>query len=88
GDLGYSHPLVASVRAIMETLDIPATVQPSMSELSALLVRDIPSVTLGLTHAEHYNELDETVQIEPLFRGLAQVIATLQVIDQSLATDA
>tara|TARA_R110002096_G_scaffold16106_23_gene55132 strand:- start:5487 stop:6659 length:1173 start_codon:yes stop_codon:yes gene_type:complete len=88
GNLGYNHPLVTSVRAIMDTLKIPVTVQPSMSELSALLVRDIPSVTLGLTHAEHYNELNETVQIEPLFKGLAQVIATLQVMDQSLAAEA
>ncbi len=85
GDLGFNHPLVASVRAIMKELDIPVKIQPSMSELSALLSRNIPSITLGLTNAVHSNTLDEALQIEPIFRGLSQVIATLQVIDQSLA---
>ncbi len=87
GDLSFNHPLVASVRAIMEELKIPIVVQPSMSELSALLERDIPGVTLGLTRAEHLNDLKESLQIKPLFRGLAQVIATLQVLDQSLSQE-
>ncbi len=82
GDLGFSHPMIRSIRGIMDALKIDPLVQPSMSELSALLDHDIPGVTLGLTRSDHVNEPDECIHIEPMFRGLAQLIASLQAIDE------
>ncbi|MEZ5304100.1 MAG: M20/M25/M40 family metallo-hydrolase [Verrucomicrobiales bacterium] len=85
GDLGFNHGIVAAARGIMESLGVEPRIRPSISELSALLARGIPSLTLGLTKAEHVNELEESIEIEPVFDGLAQVIATLQAIDHRLA---
>lgn len=87
GALQYSHPLVRSVRSVMKRLDIDPTVAPSTGELAALLSRDIPGVTLGLTNGERRHEIDERIEIEPLFAGIAQLVAVLKAIDGGL-TDA
>lgn len=84
GGIGYSHPLVKAVRAIMEHLGINAKIAPSTGELSALIDMGIPAVTLGITRAENLHEFDEAIAIEPLFTGLAQLIATLKAIDQGI----
>ncbi|MEY3000977.1 MAG: hypothetical protein RL648_1191 [Verrucomicrobiota bacterium] len=82
GTIGFSHPMVRQVRAIMAALNIEPQVAPSTSELSVLLQNGIPSLTLGLTEGDNKHRVDETARIEPLFSGLAQVIASLQTIDR------
>lgn len=87
GSIGFSHPLVRSVRGIMEHLAIEPVVDPSISELSVLLDHEIPSVTLGVTTGDNKHALSETIHLAPIFRGLAQIAATIQALDQQL-TDA
>ncbi len=87
GDLGFSHPLVRSARAVMEALDLKPEIVPSTSELSALLAKDIPSLTLGLTTADHTHTVEETVHIDPLYSGMAQLVCVLQIIDQLIANE-
>lgn len=82
GSIGFSHPIVRQVRSIMEALSLEPQVAPSTSELSVLLKNNIPSLTLGLTEGDNKHRIDETVRIDPIFSGLAQVIATLQTIDR------
>ncbi len=84
GSIEFSHPLVRSARAIMKQLGLEPVVAPSISELSVLLDRGIPSMTLGITKGDNKHQLDESVQISPIFTGLAQVVAVLQFIDQYL----
>lgn len=84
GTIGFSHPLVRGTRAIMQQLNITPTIAPSTSELSVLLDRGIPSLTLGLTSGDNKHHLNETIRIEPIFRGLAQLIASVQLTDQYL----
>jgi di/tripeptidase len=81
GSIGFNHPYVRSARAIMKALGIKPLVAPSTSELSVLLEKDIPSLTLGLTDGDNKHKLNETIQIAPIFSGLAQLIAVLQCID-------
>ncbi|NDV62998.1 peptidase dimerization domain-containing protein [Puniceicoccales bacterium CK1056] len=81
GSIGFSHPYVRSAREILKALDIKPQVAPSTSELSVLLDKDIPSLTLGLTEGDNKHKLDEAIRIKPMFSGLAQLIATLQCID-------
>lgn len=81
GSIGFNHPYVRSARDIMKALGIKPLVAPSTSELSVLLAKDIPSLTLGITEGEHKHKLNETVRIAPIFSGLAQLIAVLQSID-------
>ena len=39
-------------------------------------------MTIGITRGENLNQTDESVLIEPMFRGLAQVIGIIKAIDE------
>jgi tripeptide aminopeptidase len=82
--LKYNHPLVKSTVAIMERLGLEPFSEPSESELSIFLARNIPAVTLGITHGEGYQQPDATMQIEPMFTGIAQILATVMAIDSGV----
>ena len=81
GGLPYSHPMVRTMRKILDTLDVKPRVEPSVGELSQLIEHGVPSVTLGLTRGRHKNEFDESIDIQPIFGGVSQLIALLQSID-------
>lgn len=81
GGIPFSHPLIRNTREIMNRLAIESRPGPSTSELSAFIDYDIPAITLGLTHGDRIHELNESIQIEPVFKGIAQVIGTLLAID-------
>jgi len=81
GGISFSHPLVSKATEIMDALDIDPRPGPSTSELSAFINKNIPAITLGLTHGNNVRELDESIEIEPIYKGIAQVIGTLQAID-------
>lgn len=84
GGIPYSHPMVRCMREILSELDVKPHVLPSVGELSELISKGIPAVTLGLTYGEHKNEFDESIAIAPAFDGLAQLVTLLQAIDQGL----
>ncbi|MEM9226821.1 MAG: peptidase, partial [Verrucomicrobiota bacterium] len=81
GGLEFAHPLVAGVRGIMQELEVDPKVAPSTGELAAMIEKGIPGITLGMTHGQHRHLFDERVEIEPIFTGLAQLLAVLQAID-------
>jgi len=85
--LRYNHPLVKATGEIMAALDIHTVGEPSESELSILLSKNIPAVTLGLTHGEHYHQTDSQMAIDPLFKGIAQVIGVIQAIDSGVCDE-
>lgn len=82
--LSYGHPLVKSAIRVMDALDINPRVESSESELSIFLHHQIPAVTLGVTHGENYHRADARVEIEPIYRGIAQVLALLAIIDRGM----
>jgi acetylornithine deacetylase/succinyl-diaminopimelate desuccinylase-like protein len=79
--LKIGHPLVKQTREIMSSLGMRPHITPSISELSAMIVHGVPAITLGITDGEHLHEQRESVLIEPMFTGLAQLIAVLLAID-------
>jgi len=81
GGIGFRHPLSQQARRIQKKLRIAPKAGPSTSELSALIGQKIPGITLGVTHGEHLNEENESVLIEPMFTGIAQIIGILLAID-------
>jgi len=87
GGLPYGHPMVKSMRKILSELNVKPYVEPSVGELSELINRNIPSVTIGLTRATNKNEFNETIEIQPAFEGLAQLVALLAAIDGGLCND-
>jgi tripeptide aminopeptidase len=80
----FTHPLVKTTRAIMAESGITPKVDPSTGDLNVLIRAGHPGVTLGLTTAENLREDNETIHLEPLYAGMAQLITLLQAIDQEL----
>lgn len=81
GGIEFSDPLIRNTRKIMQKLDLKPRMAPSTSELSAFIYRNIPAITLGITKGDHLEEENETIKIDPIFKGLAQLIGTLLAID-------
>ncbi len=81
GGLEYGHPLVQQCRDVMRGLGIEPQIGPSMSELAALISEKIPAVTLGISHGHQINTLEETVELAPIFRGVAQILGVIQRIE-------
>jgi tripeptide aminopeptidase len=81
GGIPYAHPLTKCARNVMESLGISPRLAPSTSELSALIEKEIPALTLGLTKGERTSKSNETIEIEPVYKGLAQLIGTILAVD-------
>lgn len=88
GGIPYTHPLIRNTRKIMDKLQIDPRPGPSTSELSTFIDRNIPAVTLGLTEGDHIHEINESIKIEPMYKGIAQTIATLKAIDGGYCEEA
>ena len=85
--LRYNHPLVKAAVNVMNRLDIKPISGSSESELSIFLSRKVPAVTLGISHGKNYHQRNASVMIEPIYRGIAQVIGVLQAIDSGVCDE-
>lgn len=85
--LPYRHPLVKSTVAVMKALNLKPLSEPSESELSIFLSRRIPAVTVGLTQGQNFHREDASMEIAPLFTGIAQVVGIIRAIDSGVCDD-
>ncbi|CAB1081029.1 hypothetical protein JY97_16910 [Alkalispirochaeta odontotermitis] len=85
--LKFNHPLVKNSAAILESLGIKPISKSTESALSIFLSRKIPTVTLGITHGENFYTEKATMDIEPMFTGIAQVIGVLKAIDSGVCDE-
>jgi acetylornithine deacetylase/succinyl-diaminopimelate desuccinylase-like protein len=85
--LRYNHPLVKSTVAVMQELELKPISGSSESELSIFLSRKVPAVTLGITKGENHYERNAKVEIEPIFKGIAQIIGVIQAIDSGVCDE-
>lgn len=81
GGIPYAHPLNKCTREVMESLGIEQRLAPSTSELAAFIDKDIPALTLGITTGDHIHKHNESVEIEPIYNGITQLIGTIIAID-------
>jgi acetylornithine deacetylase/succinyl-diaminopimelate desuccinylase-like protein len=81
GGLEIDHPLVLQTRRILAALGIQPREDPLSTTVSSFIERDIPAITIGITSGQNINEADETVAIEPMIRGVAQLIGILWAMD-------
>ena len=79
--LKFNHPLVKNSAAVLGALGIKPISKSTESALSIFLSRKIPAVTIGITHGENYYTEKATMEIEPMFKGIAQIIGVLKAID-------
>ncbi len=82
GGVSFSHPLAASARSIIKSLDVKPRITPSTSELSAFIDKGIPAITIGISTGEDLNEPTEKVEIAPMTRGLQQLLGLILAIDR------
>jgi di/tripeptidase len=81
GGIDFSHPLTKTAKRIQESLGVVPKIQPSVGELSALIDKQIPGITIGIAHASQLHSLKENITIEPIFSGVAQLVGILQAMD-------
>ncbi|MBC2695600.1 MAG: peptidase dimerization domain-containing protein [Desulfobacteraceae bacterium] len=77
----YNHPLVKNAGAVIESLGIKPICEPSESELSIFLSHKIPAVTLGITQGENIHLEKAMMEIEPMYKGIAQIVGAIMAID-------
>ncbi len=70
------HPLVQTVLAVHQALNIRTITSPGGAEEALALTSSIPSVVLGITHGRNRHRENEWVELEPISDGLAQVFLT------------
>ena len=80
--LDYTHPLVKAAVQVLEGLSVRPRVESSESELSIFLHHKIPAVTLGISHGENYHTAEALVEIDPMYKGIAQIAALLEIVDK------
>ncbi|WP_457571881.1 hypothetical protein [Desulfovulcanus sp.] len=81
GGLDSSHPLVLRARQILDALDISPQDSIYSPMISAFAEYNIPALCIGITYAENVNYLDEFIEIDPIMKGVAQLIGILMAID-------
>ena len=85
--LKYNHPLVKTAVAVMKALALKPVSEASESELSIMLARGIPAVTLGITRGENKYQENARAQIAPMYRGIAQIVGVLLAIDNGICDE-
>ncbi len=87
GGLKFSHLLARHARSIIKAIGVQPRVYPGVSELAALIDKKIPAITIGITTGEQLNELNESIKIKPIFKGLAQFLGILKAIDEGFCDE-
>ncbi len=82
GGISFSHPLAAAARDIHEKLGIKSRITPNIAELSAFIDKNIPSLAIGITNTEKLSSSLEKIQIEPLYKGITQLVGLIMAIDE------
>ena len=85
--LQYNHPLVKSASRILNRLGVEAVSEPSETALSIFLHRNIPAITLGLTHGDNYHQNGAMIEIEPIFKGVSQIPALIMAMDNGVCDE-
>ncbi len=85
--LKFNHPLVKNTVAVMKKLEIEPISEPSESELSIFLANKIPAITLGVTRGENHHHINAKVEIEPIYKGITQIIGVMMAIDRGVCDE-
>jgi hypothetical protein len=72
---------------VIKKLGIKPISQPTESELSIFLSHGIPAVTLGVSHGKNILMENATMKIEPMFKGIAQIIGVIMAIDSGVCDE-
>jgi hypothetical protein len=82
--LKFNHPLVKNAAAVLKKLNLKPVSRPSESALSIFLARKIPAVTLGVSFGENRFMENAKMRIEPMIKGITQVVGVIMAIDSGV----
>ncbi|MEE4266190.1 MAG: hypothetical protein V2I56_26120 [Desulfobacteraceae bacterium] len=85
--LNYNHPLIKCASRILNRLDMDVFSEPSESALSIFLHRKIPAITLGITRGDNFHQDGAMIEIEPMYKGIAQIPALLMAMDNGVCDE-
>ena len=71
----------------MKAMDVEPEITASVSELSAFIDKNIPAVRIGLSTATNLGKNSESILLEPMYKGLAQLIGLLLATDAGLCDE-
>lgn len=81
GGLADDHGLVEASAGVLRALSVDPDPGQFASGVAAFAERGVPAVEIGITHGRHINEPDESLEIQPMITGLAQLVGLLLAID-------
>ncbi len=83
----FSEPLVKTAINTVEELGYKPKVAPSNTQIAVPLSLNIPSLTLGITKGKKSTLPEGYVELEPISKGLLQVLMIIEAIDKGLPND-
>ena len=87
GGLTYSHPFVKSAVKIVNLLGYRPIITYNNSELAIPLMYAIPSIAVGITTGVFGSGDEGFIDIEPIPKGILQIIMLLYAIDRGYCDD-
>lgn len=88
GGIPFTHPLAKNATEIIRSLDVRPRISPSTSELSALINHEIPALTIGITDGENIGFQGEFVYIDPIYKGISQLLGLILATDKGYCNEA
>jgi tripeptide aminopeptidase len=85
--LNNNHPLIKCASRILNRLGVEIFSEPSETALSIFLLRKIPAVTLGITRGNNFHQNGAMIEIEPMYKGIAQILALLMAMDNGVCDE-
>ena len=85
--LNYDHPLVKTSVSILNKLDLEPIIEPKESNISIFLANNIPAINVGLTYGKNCYQGNARLQIEPMYKGIAQLIGIIMAIDKGVCDE-
>jgi len=85
--LKFSHPLVRNALNIIESIGYTPKVRPSDGEITVSLAKNIPSITLGVSTGKKSTLPNGLVYLDPISKGVVQILLLLLSIDKGLCDE-
>ncbi len=85
--LAYDHPLIACAGDVLKRLRIEPIAGPCETAQPIFLSRGTPAITLAVTHRNNRDPTDEMVEIEPIYKGIAQVLGVMKAMDKGVCDE-
>lgn len=83
----YCHPLVKTADSVLKALGIEPVSEPSESAQSIFISRGIPAITIAVTTGDNYHLESASIDIEPLYKGVAQLLSLIHAIDSGVCDE-